>query len=383
VNRSVIITAGVVLILVMVGVWLYLFLFNTGDTGGEGVVDPGFDLNPRPANVIEENLVTEPEYTVDTETERLSQLTTKPVAGFVGFGVGTSSRIRYVEQGTGHIYEISTGGEERMISRTTIPRVQEAHFSPDGETVVLVAFNDFNRDVFASPVDPESEALSITDLPVNAQNIDVQNGGSVRYTFQTNEGSVGYESTLGTDVRELFRVPFRSITALWGKENTWVYNRPAEGLPGYLYEIVGGTYETTSYTGYTLVADYLNGFLGVTSVRDGNPESYFISVSSGDRFDGFITLIPEKCDSFNETSAVVCAAGLVEDFSITDWYKGLTQSSDFLWTVDVLETEATLLENLEQTAGRSLDISTLLITENDNLILFTNKTDGTLWSYEL
>ena len=70
---------------------------------------------------------------------RLRHLTTVPVAGIVGLMNGSEHFVRYVERATGHAYDVpvDTSAQTKRVSNTTIPKIQEARWSPDGASLLL------------------------------------------------------------------------------------------------------------------------------------------------------------------------------------------------------------------------------------------------------
>ncbi len=78
---------------------------------------------------------------------RLRKISTTPVAGAEVFsrrnGSSTESIIRFVDRATGNIYETSTSSLAVIrVTNTTIPKINEAYFNSDGNSVLLQFANE-------------------------------------------------------------------------------------------------------------------------------------------------------------------------------------------------------------------------------------------------
>lgn len=383
-KRSYIITGGVVVILLLVAIWVYLLLNGNARTGADLFANLGFDFESHPANVVADPTSDEPSYTVDVNQEKLEQLTTRPVAGFIGTSVASSSVVRYVEQGTGHIYEINLyTGTEEIISRTTIPKVQSAEFSPDGLVVAITAINGYTKDTFFSRIDSLKDTLEGISLPPRADNLSVTENGTARYTLVQNEELVGYEHTLGNELSVLFRVPFHLIKVNWTPEQIRFFNRPAETMLGYLYEVKSGSFTGTPLNGFGLNVDDLGNYQGYTKTVDGELETGFYSLETNEYYTSPILIVPEKCTAVGSANEIICAAPTTKSLDVYDWYKGVVNSEDLLWRMDPELSSATLIESLDLTAGRPVDVTFLQSSTDGTYLLFVNKFDGTLWRYNI
>jgi hypothetical protein len=141
--KKILIILGVIIILVLGAAWAYVFIYGVPenadeifarfDRAGDAPVFTG-DENSGDIDVGEGD-----DGMNEGVVSRLRQLTTRPVAG----AVFTTAGIRYVERGTGHVYEIDlASGEERIVSGTTLQRTIRAVFSPDGTHVALTSESD-------------------------------------------------------------------------------------------------------------------------------------------------------------------------------------------------------------------------------------------------
>lgn len=389
-KQGIIITLGGILIIAVFGVWIYLLIFGTPENSEQLFADLGFGEEEIPRAPAPLETVSEPETTVQIGDSALAQITTRPAAGFEFAHTASSTAIRYAERGVGHVYEIdlTTGVEKRVLGKT-FTAITEAVFSPSGTAVALVSMSGDERTAYLEEIGTEDESVVAHEFPADAENIAFPNDAEVRYTRTDTNGMTGYSYDLASETTtELFTIPFTDATVLWTENETLVYNRPAPYLQGGLYAIEGNALRRIGATAY--------GFSALARPTEGTYVRTYANVetdtlisvltgSTGTELLMPITAIPEKCafDLFDETT-VWCAAPAA-DLNRTyqaDWYKGLTTSRDVLWEIDTEAQEATVAVDFASAAGRTIDVSDLIMDETGIYLLFANKLDGSLWLYE-
>lgn len=388
-NRPLFITIGIVVILVVFGIWIYLLLFGSPHNSGEVFSNLGFELSPQEVTIAPPTANTPlPETTVDTTTDALRQLTTRPVAGFTFIDTASSSAVRYVERGTGHVYEINLAtGNETSLSRTTIPQVAEAVFSPSGDTMALTSYNGYTTNVLVGTIGEESNLEGI-QLQPGAKNIAFASDQDVLYTITNSGTTKGYRHNITTLNRsELFSFNYSNIDMGWGSnlDNIYLATKPAHNLEGYIYTTNNNILTPIIPPAFGLSALYNNQNILTTQVENNT----YTSVAHTDTEESFslpILTLKEKCvfDIFTD-DYVWCAAPLpISDATfVENWYKGTITSNDFLWLVDIQGGQARLYANFQDLSGRIIDVNSINISANGTLLSFTNKLDHTLWLYDL
>ncbi len=385
VKRPLIITIGIVTILLIIGVWVYLLMFGAPKQTSDVFTNLGVDVTPRPAVVVEAP-TEQAGYTVDTSSG-LQQLTTRPVAGYTAITATTSSStiVRYVEQGTGYIYDIDLEtGVEKQISRKTVPKVRSAVFSPNGQTVALTAIDGYRQDTFVGKIDTANETIEGEDLMPNVTNIFLADENTVKYTAESTDGLIGYSYDLtSSQLKQNFVVPFRDIKVIWLSDTTYFYNKPAEHLLGYLYKVEGGSYQPTDIKGYSLTVDASQ---NIIVYSHDNSTTKFRNLVTNTENDSPIKIIPEKCAFYNKIgqSELWCANPInPNDLNTIEWYQGKSLGLDNLWLISSLGYQATLIVDLEKLSGRPIDVKDIMVSNNDKLLLFNNKLDNTLWKFNI
>ena len=389
-NKPLIITIGIVILLLVLGVWVYLMLFGTPNEKGEVFTNLGFDLGQQ-STTVTPPLNTQPLDTlVDTQSsEKLRQLTTRPVAGYA-FATTTldEQTVRYVERGTGHIYEINLEtGQEEVLSRTTIPKVVEAVFSPNKNTIALTSYEGYITSVFVGTI-TKDQTLTGIQLEPNAKNIAFENTGELLYSVSSGGATKGYTHNLSRQTKgEQFTFNYTNLDVGWGNglSKTYLSTKPAHNLEGFIYSTSNNILTPVIPSHYGLSAFYNNDYIIATYITGDLYNSVAVT-PTGATSPLPITTLKEKC-VFNafSSSHLWCAAPIESSDGtfVENWYKGIETSKDFLWLVSITDGSAQLYADMEELSGRMIDVKEIQINSAGDTLSFVNKLDQTLWSFDL
>jgi hypothetical protein len=388
-KRPIIITSAVVITIVLVVVWLYLLLFGAPESGDEVFANLQFQEQtaPRPDQPAE-TVANNQEATVDTDSGNVNQLTTRPVAGFVFLDDSNDIAVRYVEKGTGHIYDVNlaTGQETRRYS-TTVGQTVAAIFAPTGNHVAL-ATSEAGEWRWQQASLGTSTTLRFVALPAGAENVAISEQGDVRYT-RTTDSTTGYLREAATgQTGALFTVPLRDLTVLWGDSDTYVYNRPAPYLRGGLYQVDTDRLQAVTNFNFGLTA-FLTGNLVLTSWFDtttNHYRSFALNTTTANETSFATTIIPEKCTGNQpgtSTPQLWCAAPWENDgrIYVRNWYQGVSEGDDALWEVDPISGTSRLAIYFTDTLGYGLDVTNLATNADGTTLGFINRHNDTLWVY--
>jgi hypothetical protein len=380
-KKNILILIGILILLIAGGVWFYLFIFGTPTSTQDVFSNFGIgDTNPTSFETPD-NTLTDTELT----TRALRQLTTRPVAG----AVFTQNGIRYMERGTGHVYTISLRDwSESLISGTTIARVVDAAFSPQGTNVAVTteAEGGDGTEIVVGTLDTTGTGSFIgKTLPQGAREVSWnETGTDALYILKNNTDSVGYAYTIATGTsKTLFTIPLRDITVLWGTP-TYIATTPSAQTHGFLYRVSGNTLQYVTQGGNGLTAARYTDGLITSHFVEGTLASF---AHSGTTTVSLPTpLIPEKCIEHKRMSGVLYCAipttTLTESNFPDAWYKGTVSFSDALWEVDTKQFMSKPLINFLIDSGREIDVSQIGIDPEGKYIWFINKNDDTLWMYD-
>lgn len=380
---------------ILLSFWAYLLFFGSPADVSQVFVDLGLQ-NP----TLERPLGTNEADINDSDTllisNPLNQLTTKSVAGYIAVSRPTD-RVRYVERGTGHIYEINftTNIETRLVGNT-FAKTTDAYFSPDGLLAALVRETDVGTSVSLVTI-PENtgEASVVTPLPDNISEIKVLSSSTINYIETTETQAVGYRfNRLSGTATELWRIPLTDIRVWWGNNKTYVVNKTAPGLKGAVYEVVGNGQLipiTEQEYAYTAMFNELNGDIISTNY---NSESRVLTsqkhkVGENQSTEIAILIIPEKCTiKPNDTNYLWCGAPVPDNTNnrrdyIKDWYSGEVISADYLWEINLHNQVSRVGINLKKEAGFNIDLINPKFNQTGDRLFFLNKLNDTLWLYNL
>ncbi|MEK7593844.1 MAG: hypothetical protein AAB471_01620 [Patescibacteria group bacterium] len=354
----------------------------------------------------------------------LRQLAIGPVAGFTSMKGTTTVTARYLERHTGHIYDIGVLDQKpKRVSGTTIPRVYEALFVDSGKSVLIRYLGDDNATIetylATVPKIPESGAevglpaatsvaqagepavsanagqageLTGVFLPQNISDISTSpNGKSFFYILSSAGGAVGIVGVPGGGTgRQIFSFPFSEWLSSWTNEKTiTLTTKPSGGIAGYAYalnpidksfvKIFGNVAGLTTLLSpdrkYMLYGS--SGETGMLSAIYDLKNKSFKTLS--------VSTLPEKCAWAKTSDKIYC--GVPAEFPFGKypdvWYKGQASFSDSLWSIDPASTISEVVSDLAIPDGTQFDVIKPALSADGKYLLFINKKDLSLWSYDL
>lgn len=387
-NRPLIITIGIVIILLVVALWAYLLIFGA-PTETRGVFT-NLGLVPeaeREVRIVEPVLEQEGAQ-LSLSSQALQQLTTRAVAGASFISEDGKPAILYAESGTGHIYKIDLESKrETQISVSTFAQTAKALFSPLGTAVALTEFNDYSSKTSVGIINSSDSTLQVSSLPGEAENIAFKDETTVYYTKNSDNGTVGYSYNSKTDsTSTLFTLDIPSIRMLWGHsvEGFYAYTKPSQYLEGYIYKITNGKLSPLPIQGFGLTAFAYKDQVVVTNISDDGYTS--VMFENGIQKKQPLLMLEEKCvTSPLSSSEIWCASDVARQEAeyLEDWYKGIVTSTDYLWLTDLEYESAQLIIDFKSASGRSIDVTNMSIDAQGKNLLFINKIDQTLWMYRI
>lgn len=409
-NRTLLLIAAAVA-LIGLGVGIYLFFFSnqpTLTTTG-GALLPGSGVSSE-GDAIYALEVGVPAAGAGTEVApRLIRISDRPVvkgvsALFIPGSIATSSlsattttqvvepdvAISYIEKESGNIFEFRA--HERTLTRVsnkTLPGIYDAIWAPDGSR----AFARFlergagteSISTYALSRGGEGYTLErgITQL--------MTSGKDSLITFKTipSGGSIATRSTIsGTGAATLFTSPISRLSLSEGGGSLVATTKAAAKLDGYAFlvnqtngsftRILGplrGLTALVSPSGRYVLYTYLDGTKLALAVFD-------TKNNSAVRLP--LATLTEKCAWSSDSVAVYCAVPTTLSGTFPDdWYQGATRTSDRFWRIDLAGRVATQVIDPETVGAGSVDAEALTVDALNDVLVFRNRIDGTLWMYNL
>ncbi len=335
-----------------------------------------------------------------TEKPRLTRLTTTPVAGAVAGGKTGNIRVRYVDRATGNVFEISAGGgTATRLTNTTIPKVYEALWNKAGNGVILRYLKDdeetietFSAKVIAGTGGAAGE-LQGSFLPADITAIALSPSTSeLFYVREENGGAVGIRALFdGSGKTELWRSPVREWLPLWSTDaSITLETKPSAIAEGELFSLDRATGAFTPLITGVRGLTALPGHALADSIYAASTDSSLAPLALLKKGAGTpkplsATTLPEKCAWTKDDQKLYCGVprALTGGSYPDAWYQGVVTLSDELWEIDTATGNTRLITSLASDTAGELDITGLSLSPDESILIFTNKKDGTLWSYRL
>jgi len=341
---------------------------------------------------------------VDAKIPVLRHLSLAPIGGFMA----STTVVRYIDRGVGHVYEASSETEViRKISNTTIPRVYESYWNKNLSAAVLRYIKDSDTAIqnFYAELRPLKNSTSTQTadfipyeikgkfLSPDIQEIAVSPKRDRIFTFSIENGKgIGYVS--GFDESKKVKVldtPLTQVGVEWPEENTIVITTKPSGISSgfaYLLDVKKASF-TKVLGGMTGLSTKMSADakkILFSTTRPSGPVLSLYTTKDGTTQEVVFRTFADKCVwSKVRPHEAYCAvpskfdAGMYPD----DWYKGAVSFVDQLWLLDSITGEVHLLANLLTLSNDLIDAVDLTLDPKENFLYFVNKRDLTLWSLDL
>ncbi len=298
--------------------------------------------------------------------------------------------VRYVERKSGNVYKYEFN--EKLLSRIsnrTLPGIQEAAWTPDGKTAFLrfLSSNDSGTELvetYALPTESEGGYL----LESGLDQVIVSGTSTVITLLPSTTGSIATAARAdGANAKTLFTSSLSSLRLYPAGKGVGAFTKPSAQMDGFGFMVsAAGAFDRIlgPYRGFTMLPSpsgkqvaysYLSGQTLVASVMDtATRASTALPVA----------LLPEKCVWAADEQSIYCAVPRSMSGSWPDsWYQGAVSFSDRIWKIDLVARTAVLVVDPVAVANTAIDGVSLSIDANSDVLLFTNRADGSLWAYDL
>ncbi len=313
--------------------------------------------------------------------------------------IGKAEVIRWLERGTGNIYETATSTlTKTRLSNTTAPQIEEAYFTGNGNAVItrkLVGTTDTVETRYGQlkPITATSteQSLEFGTISTSISYIAISPDKTRMFSINPIGARGSIAKVDGSSKTTAFDSPFTEWLADWPSTNAIILTtKPSGTTDGLAYLLNPQTRAFTKILGNrkgltVLVSPDTNKILFGEFAQG----EYQLNVA--DRKTGAVRLLymktlPEKCVwSKIETSIVYCGIPTSLPFSTypDTWYQGVVSFSDSLWRIDTNTGETRLIFGAFDSTDEALDMTYLTLSTKEDAILFRNKNDLSLWSYQL
>lgn len=391
-------TLGIIIVLIV------FFVFRqkqTGDTAPIGndetsfgqpstVIDPTFRVEDSSSSTYNDQ-------TASSSKSKLVKISNAMTSGGIVLKQGSSTIVRFVERSTGNVYDFTIDLKSlRRISNTTIPAIAESFWNVFGTNVLLRYQSDegniitYSGAIVAKTASTTSQSdLKGSLLPTNIGSIVFSPSGTrIFYTETINGITAGYVSnTDGIKPQKIFDSPFSEITAYWPKEDTIIVaTKPSTEVIGYIYSVDVKTKNIKNLMSGKGITVLPSPDMTQIAYGDGAGRLYIYNTKDASTIKLGLNTIPEKCVwSKKQKNTLYCAGPLnvpVANYP-DDWYQGVISFTDTLYKIDTTQDIPYIVSNLKETYNQRIDAVDLSLSQNEDYLLFTNKKDYTLWTFNI
>ena len=326
----------------------------------------------------------------------LQKISESPIAGAVIFNQGSTSITRYVERGTGHVYEKNLGeGASRRISNTTIPKIYEALWTSDGQNVVIRYLNDDTEAIrtfvakFGKSTSTEAPPLEGVFLEESIKSLATLGKKIIYAVADQTSGRIFTVNPDGTKKTLLMSSPFGSWLVGGAASLGLIQSKPSAFAPSVVFTATLDGSKTTKLNGGAAGLSTLLNPLSTMALESqtggGEVGLYIFDIKKSTLKKLPIATLAEKCTwSSAKKTLVYCAVpsyfpgGNYPD----DWYQGSISFNDDIWSLDI-ETGETEVIFKPSSIGARADIVNILVDQRDHFLMFTSRDTNTLWSLDL
>lgn len=322
---------------------------------------------------------------------KLRQLTTTPVAGYDFVDTAKGFVIWYVDRSNGNIYQTATSTlATTKITNTTIPKVYEAFIGKGGSNVVLRTLDESGEKIQTFICSPRaSSTLSGIFTSDTITSLSLSPSKDSFFGMTGTASGLGNFYSWAGKATNTFSHPLKKWVPQWVNSTSIVMtSAPSAKTQNIAYILNTSTKAFTKLLGPKnglVVSSSPSAVKMLYSENKGNQLAFGVydtktntetSISSG--------TIPDKCVwSKKDASVVYCGfpknvpSGAYPD----DWYQGKTSFNDSIKSLNTNTFQFKTIEDFETQV--TMDATNLMLSSNEKYLLFTNKTDLTLWMLEL
>ena len=347
-----------------------------------------------------------------------------PIGGFIASTTTSGTFVRFVDRGTGYIYDMNTASATPAnISNTTVPFVYESYWNSNAMSGIFRYIKEGGDDITNFYVQLKSTATttkvasiatstattSIPVAPIISQTPYELRGKyfpgniiSAAFSPKGNQvfaielvgsNGVGFISNLdGSGSKQIFSTPLTEVNAFWPTASTLMLaTKASANSTGYLYSI-------NVKTG--VMGEVLGGVMGLSVLPNptaqlilysdlslsGNLVTSLYNVKTASSQDMPFVTLADKCVWSNKNPLDVFCAVPVSAPSATypdGWYEGIASTVDQIIEIDTDTGSVHNVSNLSQDAKTQIDAEWLALDPSEHFLYFVNKKDLSLWSVDL
>lgn len=406
-NAKIIITLVIFVLMLFGFIYYYFFLRDVTPEIAPGT-DETTGLFPSGQGTTTGSTGT-PGGTEETENvlvPKYRKISQKPISGAVVTTIKDDKKgnvIRYMDKATGHIYETWTKStEQERISNTTIPKVYETFWNVsgdsfvarylDGETDNIISFySKLNKKEKSEDLKSDIYTLDGSFLQKNISDLSMSGGGnSLLYVLKRTDGSSIIKSSFdGKGGVEILNSPLKEWLVEWFGSGYLLKTKPTYKTGGFVYQLNNSgniTKLLSNINGLTTLGRNDGGSVLYSGSTDNSFNLFSMEISTRKVTKMNKKTLPDKCVwSKKNKTTIYCAVPKSIPFGKypDEWYQGIISFNDMIWIIDTNINLGSIIADPEMYSEPSVDGINLMLSENEDYLIFTNKKDYSLWGIDL
>lgn len=300
----------------------------------------------------------------------------------------TTTILMFVDRTSGHIFAYNRElNKTYQISNTTIPGVYDAYIF-DGGTRVVFRYADTVKKTIVGvlatipDVDEKSGAkplISTTYLPAQVTSVAVNKRNTLLSYLVTGDAGASIYTVEKRGVTFVASTPFKEWSLSYGGDNLYATSKPSAYVEGQTVLLPTFEFIIGGKTG--LMSNPTSGGVYINSMWSSQGLKTFIS-ENGNQSVLPISTIASKC-VWGVKNYLVCAVPKILPRSVEglpdDWFQGRFTFEDHFFVIDPTTKESHVLYDFNTPDSLLFDVSSLSLSEDNNLIAFNRKQDASLW----
>jgi hypothetical protein len=298
--------------------------------------------------------------------------------------------IEYIERESGNIFTyLANRGSLTRVSDKTLPGIESANWLPSGATAFVQYLSGSDSSTINTYALPENGQGGFF-LPQDLAGISV---GSTTVLTLASGANGSIATTIypdGSHSTTAFSTPLSMLRVSFaGKGSYLAFTKSSTTLDGYAYIVdASGNFSRIAgpLPGLVALASPKGDWVLVSYSSAGVMNMELINVATRTAIPLPVATIADKCVWTADESAIYCGIPIDPSASYAypdDWYQGAVSFNDRIWKIDVAGRLAELTLDFNAQTGTPLDAEALAIDPENKELVFQNKNDGSLWSYQL
>ena len=297
--------------------------------------------------------------------------------------------VRFIERQSGNIYSyLMNAGTLTRTSNKPWPGIQWAAWLPSGQTAIVRYLGDDVATIstYGLAVDGSGGFFlpqNLADVAVSSTSLLTLASGATGSVASLSGVDGVYKATAFASPLSALRVGFA------GSRGYLAFTKPSQSLMGTLFRVsAGGIFSRIAgpLPGLIALGNHTGTVALVSTSAGGVMRMVLVDTSTGATTPLPLSTLADKCVWTADDAAIYCGVPIAPSLAYSypaDWYQGAVALSDRIWKIDVKGRFAQFVFDPQASSVGELDAQALALDPRATVLVFVNKNDGSLWSYQL